>query len=188
MLVLTYVVVSALCTVSTARLKYCCSTVLLLSSGQRGRHQHTNSARLAVTTGAAANIKQTTVQHDDCILSTCICTLTKLQQAAVDSGASLALDGRNVHPAGFEKGNFLGPTVLTGVQPGTPALLEEIFGPVLSCMTVDSLEAAIELVNSCKYGNGTAIFTQSGAAARKYQHEVDVGQVGINVALVSKVV
>ena len=52
-------------------------------------------------------------------------------------------------------------------------------------MTVDSLEAAIALVNSCKYGNGTAIFTQSGAAARKYQHEVDVGQVGINVALVS---
>jgi malonate-semialdehyde dehydrogenase (acetylating) / methylmalonate-semialdehyde dehydrogenase len=93
-----------------------------------------------------------------------------------------------VHPAGFEKGNFLGPTVLIDVAPGTPAHVEEIFGPVLSCMTVDGLEAAIELVNSCKYGNGTAIFTQSGAAARKYQHEVDVGQVGINVALVSKAV
>jgi malonate-semialdehyde dehydrogenase (acetylating) / methylmalonate-semialdehyde dehydrogenase len=84
-------------------------------------------------------------------------TMSKLQQAAVDSGASLALDGRNVHPAGFEKGNFLGPTVLIDVAPGSPAHLEEIFGPVLSCMTVDSLEAAIELVNSCKYGNGTAI-------------------------------
>ncbi len=103
---------------------------------------------------------------------------------AVEQGAKIVLDGRHPKvPAGFEQGNFFGPTILDGVLPGNVAHDEEIFGPVLSCHTVPTLDDAIAFVNSNPYGNGTAIFTTSGAAARKYQHEVDVGQVGINVPI-----
>jgi malonate-semialdehyde dehydrogenase (acetylating)/methylmalonate-semialdehyde dehydrogenase len=86
-------------------------------------------------------------------------------------------------PAGYEAGNFLGPTILTGVDAANIAYREEIFGPVLATVEVDTLDQAIELVNANPYGNGTAIFTGSGAAARKYQYEIDVGQVGINVPI-----
>lgn len=103
---------------------------------------------------------------------------------SVKNGATLLVDGRNPKvPAGYEKGNFLGPTILTNVETRHQAYHEEIFGPVLSVVCVDTLDQAIALVNSNPYGNGTAIFTNSGAAARKYQHEIDVGQVGINVPI-----
>ena len=75
-------------------------------------------------------------------------------------------------PAGYESGNFVGPTVLFGVDGKNRAYTEEIFGPVLVCLGVDTLEEAIAFTNGNKYGNGCAIFTQSGAAARKFQHEV----------------
>ena len=106
-----------------------------------------------------------------------------LIQAGVDDGAELLLDGRGVKPKGFEKGNFVGPTLLHGVDKSNRAYTEEIFGPVLVTLSVDSLEEAIAFTNSNPYGNGCAIFTSSGATARKYQHEIDVGQVGINVPI-----
>lgn len=104
-------------------------------------------------------------------------------QAGVDAGGKLLLDGRGVAPPGYESGNWLGPTLISEAGPGNPAYEEEVFGPVLVTTAVDSLEAAIALVNANKYGNGTAIFTQSGAAARKFQHEVEAGQVGINIPI-----
>jgi malonate-semialdehyde dehydrogenase (acetylating)/methylmalonate-semialdehyde dehydrogenase len=105
-------------------------------------------------------------------------------EESVKMGARLVLDGRRPSvPAGYEKGNFMGPTLLDGVRPGMPAYDQEIFGPVLSCVAVDTLDEAIAFINRNPYGNGTAVFTQSGAAARKFQHEVDVGQVGINVPI-----
>jgi malonate-semialdehyde dehydrogenase (acetylating)/methylmalonate-semialdehyde dehydrogenase len=103
--------------------------------------------------------------------------------ASVEAGAELVLDGRNVTVDGFPDGNFVGPTILSGVTPDMPCYSEEIFGPVLCCVTVDTLDEAIELTNSNAYGNGCAIFTQSGAAARKYEHEIDCGQVGVNVPI-----
>jgi malonate-semialdehyde dehydrogenase (acetylating)/methylmalonate-semialdehyde dehydrogenase len=106
-----------------------------------------------------------------------------LIQQGVDDGAKLLLDGRGVKVPGFEKGNFVGPSVLMGVDKKNRAYTEEIFGPVLVALAVDTLEEAIAFTNSNKYGNGCAIFTQSGAVARKYQHEIDVGQVGINVPI-----
>lgn len=109
-----------------------------------------------------------------------ICTLV---ESGVQSGARLILDGRNVKVDGYEEGNFLGPTILADVTPDMECYKQEIFGPVLVCMKADSLDAAIHIVNKNKYGNGTAIFTRSGAAARFFQHEVDVGQVGINVPI-----
>lgn len=102
----------------------------------------------------------------------------------VAQGAKLLVDGRKpAVPAGYEKGNFLGPTILTDVKPGNIAYKEEIFGPVLVTMGVETLDDAIALINANPYGNGTAIFTTNGAVARKYQHEIDVGQVGINVPI-----
>jgi malonate-semialdehyde dehydrogenase (acetylating) / methylmalonate-semialdehyde dehydrogenase len=94
------------------------------------------------------------------------------------------LDGRKpAVPAANSAGNFLGPTLLTDVSPSSPAYKEEIFAPVLVTLSVDSLDEAIALINSNPYGNGTAIFTSSGAIARKFQHEIDVGLVGINVPI-----
>lgn len=106
-----------------------------------------------------------------------------LIQAGVDDGATLLLDGRGVVVPGYEKGNFVGPTILSGVSKTNRAYTEEIFGPVLVCLSVRTLEDAIAFTNSSPYGNGCAIFTSSGAAARKYQHEIDVGNVGINVPI-----
>ncbi|ASG66035.1 methylmalonate-semialdehyde dehydrogenase (CoA acylating) [Idiomarina piscisalsi] len=98
-------------------------------------------------------------------------------------GATLLVDGRNCKVDGLPNGNWVGPTVFSNVTPDMEVYKTEIFGPVLCATEVDSLEDALELVNNNPYGNGTSIFTASGAAARKYQHEVEVGQVGINIPI-----
>lgn len=107
----------------------------------------------------------------------------QLIQAGVDQGAELLLDGRGIKVPKYPNGNFVGPTVLNNVNTDNVAYIEELFGPVLVCTSVDTLDEAIELINKNPYGNGTSIFTSSGAVARKFQHEVDVGQVGINVPI-----
>ncbi|KWS03141.1 Methylmalonate-semialdehyde dehydrogenase [Lysobacter capsici AZ78] len=103
--------------------------------------------------------------------------------SGVEQGAKLELDGRKPSVPGYEQGNFIGPTVFSGVKPGMRIYDEEIFGPVLVILEADTLDDAIALVNANPNGNGTAIFTQSGAAARKFQEEIDVGQVGINLPI-----
>jgi len=109
--------------------------------------------------------------------------VVRLIQSGVDQGAKLVLDGRGIKAPKYPKGNFLGPTILTNVKPHMECYTEEIFGPVLLCMTAETIDDAIRITNANPYGNGTAIFTRSGAAARKYQHEIDVGQVGINIPI-----
>jgi len=106
-----------------------------------------------------------------------------LIEQGVKEGAKLELDGRNATVAGYDKGNFIAPTIFSGVKPGHKVYTEEIFGPVLVLVSVETLDEAIDLVNKNPFGNGTGIFTQSGAAARKFQNEIDVGQVGINVPI-----
>jgi malonate-semialdehyde dehydrogenase (acetylating)/methylmalonate-semialdehyde dehydrogenase len=101
----------------------------------------------------------------------------------IKEGAKLELDGRSIRVAGFEQGNFIGPTIFSGVKPGMKIYTTEIFGPVMAVVCVNSLDEAIALINDNPMGNGTGIFTQSGAAARKFQSEIDVGQVGINVPI-----
>jgi malonate-semialdehyde dehydrogenase (acetylating)/methylmalonate-semialdehyde dehydrogenase len=103
--------------------------------------------------------------------------------SGVEQGAVLELDGRNPAVPGYQQGNFVGPTIFSGVEPGMRIYQEEIFGPVLVILGVDTLDEAIALINANPNGNGTAIFTQSGAAARRFQEEIDVGQVGINVPI-----
>lgn len=98
-------------------------------------------------------------------------------------GATLELDGRDIRVEGYEQGNFIGPTLFSGVTPQMTIYKEEIFGPVLCVMHANTLDEAIALINANPNGNGTAIFTRSGAAARHFQEEIDVGQVGINVPI-----
>ena len=106
-----------------------------------------------------------------------------LIERGIAEGAVLELDGRRPAVTGYEKGNFVAPTIFSGVKPGMSIYEQEIFGPVLAIVGADTLDEAIALINANPNGNGTAIFTQSGAAARKFEEEIDVGQVGINVPI-----
>ncbi|TDV11468.1 CoA-acylating methylmalonate-semialdehyde dehydrogenase [Paraburkholderia caballeronis] len=106
-----------------------------------------------------------------------------LIDSGVKQGATLALDGRDVSVKGYEQGNFIGPTVFTDVTASMDIYRNEIFGPVLVVLTAATLDEAIAIVNANPFGNGVGLFTQSGAAARKFQSEIDVGQVGINIPI-----
>jgi malonate-semialdehyde dehydrogenase (acetylating)/methylmalonate-semialdehyde dehydrogenase len=98
-------------------------------------------------------------------------------------GAQLTLDGRDLVVPGFEDGFFVGPTVIDQVSTSMDVYKEEIFGPVLSVLHVEDADAAIRLINSNPYGNGTAIFTSSGEAARRFVRGVAVGMIGVNVPI-----
>jgi malonate-semialdehyde dehydrogenase (acetylating)/methylmalonate-semialdehyde dehydrogenase len=98
-------------------------------------------------------------------------------------GATVVVDGRGVDPDGGQDGFWLGPTLIDRVTRAMSVYTDEIFGPVLSVVRVDSYDEALELVNSNPYGNGTAIFTNDGGAARRFQNEVEVGMVGVNVPI-----
>ncbi len=102
-------------------------------------------------------------------------------EAGAAAGADLVVDGRDVAAEG--DGFWLGPTLFDRVRPEMTIYTDEIFGPVLSVVRVDTYEEAVALVNASPYGNGTAIFTNDGGAARRYQHEVEVGMIGINVPI-----
>ncbi len=103
--------------------------------------------------------------------------------SGVAQGAKLVKDGRGIVVAGFENGYFVGPTLFDHVSTEMTIYREEIFGPVLIVLRAASLSDAINLINSNPYANGTAIFTSSGAAARRFQNEIEVGMVGINVPI-----
>lgn len=109
--------------------------------------------------------------------------VTSLIEEGKAQGAKCELDGTNCTVEGLPDGNWLAPTLFSGVRTDMSIYQQEIFGPVLVCLEVETLEEAIELINNNPYGNGTSIFTANGAAARKYQHEILVGQVGINVPI-----
>jgi malonate-semialdehyde dehydrogenase (acetylating)/methylmalonate-semialdehyde dehydrogenase len=103
--------------------------------------------------------------------------------SGVAQGAKLVTDGRGVKVAGFEGGFYVGPTLFDHVATDMTIYQEEIFGPVLIVLRVDTLHDAIDMINRNQYANGTAIFTGSGAAARRFQNEIEVGMVGINVPI-----
>ena len=107
----------------------------------------------------------------------------RLIQSGVDQGAKLLLDGRGAKVVGHPDGNFVGPTVFSGVKPDMDIYREEIFGPVLCVVEAEDLDAAIRFVNANPNGNGVGLFTQDGHSARKFQEEIDVGQVGINLPI-----
>jgi malonate-semialdehyde dehydrogenase (acetylating)/methylmalonate-semialdehyde dehydrogenase len=102
---------------------------------------------------------------------------------AEQDGAVVVVDGRTVEADGDENGFWLGPTLLDRVPTSSRAYTEEIFGPVLSVVRVETYEDGLELINSGAFGNGTAIFTNDGGAARRFQRDVQVGMIGINVPI-----
>lgn len=114
-------------------------------------------------------------QHADKVLS--------YIDAGIKEGARLVTDGRNFTVTGNEQGYFVGPTLFDNVKPGMRVYQEEIFGPVLSIVRVNTFEEALRLVNEHEYGNGTSIFTANGEAAHEYIHQVQVGMVGVNVPI-----
>jgi malonate-semialdehyde dehydrogenase (acetylating)/methylmalonate-semialdehyde dehydrogenase len=101
----------------------------------------------------------------------------------VAEGASLVLDGRGLKVSGYENGFFLGPTLFDHVTTDMTIYKDEIFGPVLIVLRVANLDEAIAMINHNPYANGTAIFTRSGAAARRFEHDIEVGMVGINIPI-----
>jgi malonate-semialdehyde dehydrogenase (acetylating)/methylmalonate-semialdehyde dehydrogenase len=106
----------------------------------------------------------------------------------VDAGAKPVVDGRR--PADEQlaaRGAFLGPTILDDVTPDMEIAREEVFGPVLSVIRATTLDQAIEFVNSSRFGNGTSIFTESGASVRRYRHEVQAGMIGVNIGVAAPV-
>ncbi|WP_343607910.1 CoA-acylating methylmalonate-semialdehyde dehydrogenase [Roseateles sp.] len=108
----------------------------------------------------------------------------RLIARGIEDGATLTLDGRLPPLSGqLKEGNFVGPTVFSGVKPGMSIYEQEVFGPVLCVAEAATLDEAIAMINANPNGNGTALFTQSGAAARRFEDEIDVGQVGINVPI-----
>jgi malonate-semialdehyde dehydrogenase (acetylating)/methylmalonate-semialdehyde dehydrogenase len=104
-------------------------------------------------------------------------------EAGAKDGATLLVDGRNLKVPGHENGFFLGPCLLDNVQPSMSVYREEIFGPVLSVVRAKTYDDAMALIHGHVYGNGTAIFTNDGGAARKFQHDVQIGMVGVNVPI-----
>jgi malonate-semialdehyde dehydrogenase (acetylating)/methylmalonate-semialdehyde dehydrogenase len=107
---------------------------------------------------------------------------------AVADGGRLAVDGRvREGSPSAEGGSFVGPTIIDGVASDAPLVGEEVFGPVLAVIQAGSLDEAIEIVNASRYGNGASIFTESGAAVRRYRHEVHAGMIGVNIGVAAPV-
>lgn len=102
---------------------------------------------------------------------------------ATEDGATVVVDGRGVEVNGESDGFWLGPTLIDSVPTESRVYTDEIFGPVLSIVRVPSYDAGVALINRSRYGNGTAIFTNDGGAARRFQREVQIGMVGINVPI-----
>ena len=111
-------------------------------------------------------------------------------ERGVTDGARVVVDGRGVEGAasGLDpEGAYLGPTILDGVTPDMAIAQEEVFGPVLCVVAAATLDEAIEIVNSSRFGNGTSIFTESGASVRRYRHEVQAGMIGVNIGVAAPV-
>ncbi|RUR55263.1 CoA-acylating methylmalonate-semialdehyde dehydrogenase [Vreelandella populi] len=109
--------------------------------------------------------------------------VVRLIEAGEKEGATLLVDGRNYQVTDYPKGNFVGPTLFTNVTANMAIYREEIFGPVLCVVNVETLDEAIAFINENPNGNGTSIFTNSGWVARRFETDIDVGQVGINVPI-----
>ena len=111
--------------------------------------------------------------------------IVSMIERGVEEGAELVVDGRD--PAAAGEGCYLGATILDGATPEMDIVREEIFGPVLSLVHVDSLDQALETIAQSRFGNGVSIFTESGAAVRRFKHDVDAGMVGVNIGVAAPV-
>jgi len=102
---------------------------------------------------------------------------------AIQEGAEVLVDGRSPLPDAPEGSSYVGPTLLDNVKPTDSIIQNEVFGPVIAIVNVDTLEEAIEMVNASPFGNGVSIFTESGSAVRKFRHDIEVGMIGVNIGV-----
>lgn len=109
--------------------------------------------------------------------------ILKIIEKGVAEGAELILDGRDITVTGYERGNFIGPTILDKVTGDMTVAQEEIFGPVMSIMHVPDFESAVKTINASRYGNAASIFTRNGGYAREFKYRIDAGNIGINIGV-----
>jgi malonate-semialdehyde dehydrogenase (acetylating)/methylmalonate-semialdehyde dehydrogenase len=113
--------------------------------------------------------------------------ITGYIEKGVEEGADLLLDGRGIQVEGYPNGYFVGPTIFDNVKPDMTIAKEEIFGPVLGIIPVDSFDDAIEVIRGLRFGNATSIFTSSGKWAREFKYRVPAGNVGINIGIAAPI-
>jgi malonate-semialdehyde dehydrogenase (acetylating)/methylmalonate-semialdehyde dehydrogenase len=113
--------------------------------------------------------------------------ITEWIDRGVADGGSLLVDGRTLGEGVNPDGSYVGPTIIDDVAPDAPIVAEEVFGPVLTIVKADTLDDAIAIVNRSRFGNGTSIFTENGAAVRRYRHEVQAGMIGVNIGVAAPV-
>ncbi len=160
----------------------CLAASLAITVGDASR-TFTESIADAAATRIVSNGLDAGVQMGPVIAAQSKSRIEELIGAGAREGAQVVVDGRGAKIAGYENGFFVRPTILRGVAAESEIARTEIFGPVLGLMHADSVEQAIALINSGRYGNMACVFTRDGAAARQFRYETEVGNVGINVGI-----
>lgn len=160
----------------------CLAASLAITVGE-ARQPYTEAIIQAAATRVVGFGLETGVQMGPVITAESQQRIEQFIQQGADEGARVLVDGRSPQISGYEQGNFVRPTILDQVQPQSEIAKTEIFGPVLGLMHLDTIDEAIALVNSGQYGNMSCLFTSSGAAARKFRYEAEVGNIGINIGV-----
>jgi malonate-semialdehyde dehydrogenase (acetylating)/methylmalonate-semialdehyde dehydrogenase len=160
----------------------CLAAAMAITVGE-ARHSFTEALADRAVARVVGNGLDEKVEMGPVITTRSKARIESLIQKGAQDGASLVVDGRNALIKGFESGYFIRPTILQDVHPQSEFAQTEVFGPVLGMMHVESVDEAIRLVNSGKYGNMACLFTSSGAAARKFRYEVQAGNIGINIGV-----
>ncbi|HEY9666703.1 MAG TPA: CoA-acylating methylmalonate-semialdehyde dehydrogenase, partial [Coleofasciculaceae cyanobacterium] len=156
----------------------CLAASVAVTVGE-ARHSFTEAITDAAKTRVVGYGLEEGVQMGPVITHHSKARIEGLIQKGVDEGAKVLVDGRNVKISGYERGNFIRPTILQNVDPNSEIARTEIFGPVLGLMHLDTIEDAIALVNRGQWGNMACLFTTSGAAARQFRYEAEAGNIGI---------
>jgi len=164
----------------------CLASSVAITVGEAGK-EFTAAIAEAARTRVVGNGLEPGVQMGPVISPQSKSRIEGLIDVGAREGAKVLVDGRGARIPGGEKGTFLRPTILDGVDPRSSLARTEIFGPVLSLVHVPDVEAAIALVNSSSFGNQACLFTRSGAAARKFRYEAQVGNIGINVGVAAPI-
>lgn len=160
----------------------CLAASLAITVGEAGK-SFTEAIAEAATSRVVGNGLEPTVQMGPVITPQSRNRIEGLIQKGMNQGATALVDGRNPKVSGFEQGNFIRPTILQNIDPAGEIAQTEIFGPVLGLIHVETIEAAIDLVNRSQWGNMACLFTSSGAAARKFRYEAEAGNIGINIGV-----
>lgn len=160
----------------------CLAASIAITIGE-ARHTYTESIAQTAASRVVGYGLEPGVQMGPVITPASRQRIEALIQAGVDQGAKALVDGRSPQIPGYEQGNFIRPTILQNVDPASEIAKTEIFGPVLSLIHLETIDQAIELVNSGQYGNMACLFTESGAAARKFRYEAEAGNIGINIGV-----